>query len=332
MDLLRRVHQEQELVALTVLALARRGIERSRSGHGRVRDLPTKRNLHAQFTRSAGSRTGADQGEVRSPVKHRAAGDPVDGGELRAELESRREKDLRNKLIDQQREKEASLGRHGDWSTKDHEGHHMNYQSRSRGAAEASGARGHGVDTRAKGKFRRHHRREYRPIHQTQSVPGSGVDSRKRGTKQIWVAKDALDRQGDGEVFVHDTRRKTSNVFECISEQLKVHLAEWKMANETKASQSEPQPIQKWEPPDFGWVKIYSDGAVSRAGTNGGGGTVFRDHQAAFVVRASSFFTGIVDPEAVEALACRKAIQMAIDLNNPASAFGIGLQDTSSKD
>ncbi|KAE8778492.1 ADP-ribosylation factor-like protein 8B-A [Hordeum vulgare] len=89
------------------------------------------------------------------------------------------------------------------------------------------------------------------------------------------------------------------------------------MANETRASQSEPQSIQKWEPRDFGWVKINSDDAVSRAGTNGGGGTIFRDHQVAFVAGASQFFPGIVYPEAVEALAYRKAIEMAIDLNIP---------------
>ncbi|KAE8780915.1 WD repeat domain phosphoinositide-interacting protein 3 [Hordeum vulgare] len=87
------------------------------------------------------------------------------------------------------------------------------------------------------------------------------------------------------------------------------------MANEARAPRSEPQPIHKWETPEVGWVKINSDGAVSMAGTNGGGCTVLQDHQAAFVAGASSFFPGIVDPEAVETLACRKAIQMALDMN-----------------
>ena len=68
-------------------------------------------------------------------------------------------------------------------------------------------------------------------------------------------------------------------------------------------SQPEPKTIQKWEPPVNGWVKINSDGAVSKQGTNDGGGAVFRVHNAAFFAGVSHFFPGIADPEAVEALA-----------------------------
>ncbi|KAE8798295.1 hypothetical protein D1007_26375 [Hordeum vulgare] len=57
-----------------------------------------------------------------------------------------------------------------------------------------------------------------------------------------------------------------------IIDSLKVQLSYWKSANETRMSQSEPKTIQKWEPPVNGWVNINSDGAVSKKGTNGGGG------------------------------------------------------------
>ncbi|KAE8799315.1 WD repeat domain phosphoinositide-interacting protein 3 [Hordeum vulgare] len=93
-----------------------------------------------------------------------------------------------------------------------------------------------------------------------------------------------------------------------IIDSLKVQLSDWKAANETRVSQLEPKTIQKWDPPVNGWVKINSDGAVSKQGTNGGGGAVFRDHNAAFLAGVSHFFPGIVDPEAVEALACRRAL------------------------
>ncbi|KAE8775140.1 hypothetical protein D1007_52345 [Hordeum vulgare] len=93
-----------------------------------------------------------------------------------------------------------------------------------------------------------------------------------------------------------------------IIDSLKVQLSDWKAANETRVSQPEPKTIQKWEPPVNGWVKINSDGAVSKQGTNGGGGAVFRDHNAMFLSVVSHFFPRNADPEAVEALACRRAL------------------------
>ncbi|KAE8801385.1 hypothetical protein D1007_23082 [Hordeum vulgare] len=59
-----------------------------------------------------------------------------------------------------------------------------------------------------------------------------------------------------------------------IIDSLKVQLSGWKAANETRVSQSEPKTIQKWEPPVNGWVKINSNGTVSKQGTNGVGGVM----------------------------------------------------------
>ena len=41
---------------------------------------------------------------------------------------------------------------------------------------------------------------------------------RKRSPKQYWVAKGDLDMQVDNDMFVHDTRQKTSSAFDRIEE------------------------------------------------------------------------------------------------------------------
>ncbi|KAE8772546.1 hypothetical protein D1007_55463 [Hordeum vulgare] len=93
-----------------------------------------------------------------------------------------------------------------------------------------------------------------------------------------------------------------------IIDSLNVQLSDWKAGNKTRVLQLEPKTIRKWEPPVNGWVKINSDGVVSKQGTNCGGGAVFRDHNAMFLSVVSHFFPGIADPEEVEALACRRAL------------------------
>ncbi|KAI5019874.1 hypothetical protein ZWY2020_044762 [Hordeum vulgare] len=96
---------------------------------------------------------------------------------------------------------------------------------------------------------------------------------------------------------------------------VKIQLADWRNANETKASPSEPEPVQRWVPPANGWVKINSDGAVSRNGEHGGGGAVFRDHNGGFLLGMCHFFPNLCDPEAVEVLACKRALQVAVERN-----------------
>ncbi|KAE8770747.1 hypothetical protein D1007_57474 [Hordeum vulgare] len=117
-----------------------------------------------------------------------------------------------------------------------------------------------------------------------------------QATYGLWLARNNT-REG----------RKLQQPHEII-DSLMVQLSDWKAANETSVSQPEPKTIQKWEPPVNGWVKINSDGAVSKQGTNGGGRAVFRDHNATFLSIVSHFFPGIADPEAVEELACRRAL------------------------
>nr|XP_020191607.1 uncharacterized protein LOC109777374 [Aegilops tauschii subsp. strangulata] len=70
----------------------------------KVRDLPTKRNLGTEFSRSAKNCTGDKQGncreEVRSPCKDMHSHGVSTDRDLRDELESRRKHDLRTKLMD----------------------------------------------------------------------------------------------------------------------------------------------------------------------------------------------------------------------------------------
>ena len=61
-------------------------------------------------------------------------------------------------------------------------------------------------------------------------------------------------------------------------------------------------------------MKVSSDGATSKHGEKGGGGADLRNHHGAFLAGACHHFPHIADPEAVEVLACRRAVQMAVDL------------------
>ncbi|XP_073359890.1 uncharacterized protein [Aegilops tauschii subsp. strangulata] len=91
-----------------------------------------------------------------------------------------------------------------------------------------------------------------------------------------------------------------------------MHLAAWKQTHQSDKPVQEQKMVQRWEPPDDGWVEVNSDEAVSRFGEKGGGGAVLRDHHGAFLGAVCQFFPHNADPEAVEVLACRRAVQLAI--------------------
>lgn len=197
---------------------------RPRHEQGRVRDLPTKRNLHSEFSRSTDARTGgysrSDKGEVNSPRKDTNRHEIPGENDLRRGLEQRREEDLRNKLVEQsqqrQREEswEAARVRKGkDKAGSSYGGRHAN----EAGKKEEYGPGMHGDHGRRRGTFRRkprqesEHKQYYNPMHRYDK------ESRKRGPKQMWVAKGDLDRQSGHDAFIRDTRQKTSTVFDRIS-------------------------------------------------------------------------------------------------------------------
>ena len=70
--------------------------------------------------------------------------------------------------------------------------------------------------------------------------------------------------------------------------------------------------VERWKPPENGWLKLNSDGVLAKSLDRGGGGVFLRDHVGAFRGAASCVFNGVSDPEVAEILACRKAVQMAV--------------------
>lgn len=52
---------------------------------------------------------------------------------------------------------------------------------------------------------------------------------------------------------------------------------------------------------------------MSKFGVKGGGGVVLRDHNGTFLAGVCHLFHNHVDPEAVEILACRRALQVAVE-------------------
>ncbi|XP_020148084.3 uncharacterized protein [Aegilops tauschii subsp. strangulata] len=68
-------------------------------------------------------------------------------------------------------------------------------------------------------------------------------------------------------------------------------------------------------PPDDDWLKVNSDGAVSKGGDKGGAGAVIRDHDGAFRDGLCHFIRGTADPQSMEILACKRALQVAQEIN-----------------
>ena len=64
-------------------------------------------------------------------------------------------------------------------------------------------------------------------------------------------------------------------------------------------------------PPEMGWIKANADGSVSKHREKGGAGVVLRDHTGAFRAASCHFLGHVADPDKVELLACKKAIELA---------------------
>ena len=93
------------------------------------------------------------------------------------------------------------------------------------------------------------------------------------------------------------------------------HMNEWKAVHTRDVHLAVPTVKEKWRPPEEGWLKINSDGAVSRDSNKGGAGAVIRDHVGAFKSGLCHVFRGIKDPQTVEILACKRGLQVAKELN-----------------
>lgn len=70
-----------------------------------------------------------------------------------------------------------------------------------------------------------------------------------------------------------------------------------------------------WIAPSMGVAKIHVDGGLARNGRSGASATVCRDHTGLFLGSSAMVFGDISDPATLEALACREALALAMDLS-----------------
>jgi hypothetical protein len=93
-----------------------------------------------------------------------------------------------------------------------------------------------------------------------------------------------------------------------------VHLTEeWRMVREQRAPKA-PTLVERWSPPEEGWKKINTDGALNKSSEKGGGGLVVRNHHGSFLAAACHFFPLVSDPEEVELRACLRAAKVAKEM------------------
>jgi hypothetical protein len=81
------------------------------------------------------------------------------------------------------------------------------------------------------------------------------------------------------------------------------------------ASLAPSRPTAKWQPPQAGFMKIHSDGAVAKTHMRGAVGVICRDENGTFQGASAVVFDGITDPPTLEAYACREALDLAEDLH-----------------
>ncbi|KAE8769251.1 Boron transporter-like protein 2 [Hordeum vulgare] len=63
------------------------------------------------------------------------------------------------------------------------------------------------------------------------------------------------------------------------------------------------------------WIKANSDGARAKHGGKGGGGVILPDHAGDFHAAACHVYPDESEPEAVEILTCKRAVQLAAEIN-----------------
>lgn len=123
-----------------------------------------------------------------------------------------------------------------------------------------------------------------------------------QATYELWLARNEA-RDGKRIAPPHE-----------IMEQVVSHMAEWRAVHDDVKPPREQQSKQKWKPPEEGWLKLNSDGAVSRTGNKGGAGAVIRDENGAFHAGLCHIYRGMNDPEMLEVLACRRGLVLAQEI------------------
>lgn len=70
-----------------------------------------------------------------------------------------------------------------------------------------------------------------------------------------------------------------------------------------------------WIPPPQGMVKGNCDGAISKENKRSAAATIYRSEEGLFMGASVMVNDGVLDPECVEAMACREALLLRQDLN-----------------
>lgn len=200
--------------------------------HPRVRDMPTKRNLNSKFSRTGDGRTGDRsrqyRDEVTSPNGERNRYDNARGQDLRDSLETRREQDLRSKLMENnlnsQRERSTERSRDGKGIEKADSYLDPRVDVNRNGRHSATGRDNplggpdmHGTRGRRRGYYVRKYRNEEEESRRVDShALREEVSRKRRPPHQVWVAKGDVDKHGGDDTFIRDTRQKTASVFDRI--------------------------------------------------------------------------------------------------------------------
>lgn len=92
-------------------------------------------------------------------------------------------------------------------------------------------------------------------------------------------------------------------------------MAEWATVHQKEPPSLKEKQTYRWSPPAEGWIKANADGAVSKHGGKGGGGVILRGHSGDFRAAACHVYRHETDPETVEILACKRAVELAAEIN-----------------
>ncbi|XP_073363200.1 uncharacterized protein [Aegilops tauschii subsp. strangulata] len=126
-----------------------------------------------------------------------------------------------------------------------------------------------------------------------------------QGLYALWLAR-------------NDTREgKRMEEADMVARRVAALMEEWKRVRGREETSTRTDQHAIWEPPATGWLKANLDGAKSRTGQDGGGGVVFREEDSAFRGAAAFFLPKIPTAEATELMACKRAVQMALQRDIP---------------
>uniref|UniRef100_A0ACD5X542 Uncharacterized protein n=1 Tax=Avena sativa TaxID=4498 RepID=A0ACD5X542_AVESA len=119
---------------------------------------------------------------------------------------------------------------------------------------------------------------------------------------QLWLARND---SRDGRI-IEDPRSIARRAVALVEEWDEVH---------SKPALVKSQVKEQWSLPADMWLKFNTDGAFLVSEGCGGGGVVVRDHTGRFVAGACHFFPTAIDPEGAEVLACKRALQLAKEMD-----------------